>query len=86
MKERRQILEDKNDGFFIGEIISDRMKSEGRSKKWLADQLGYSPSRLYGILKEKHLNTDLILRISVVMNHDYFSYLSAYYNKKKQNK
>ncbi|MDR1601475.1 MAG: XRE family transcriptional regulator [Tannerella sp.] len=70
----------------IGEIICRKMKAEGRTKKWLAEQVGCDPSSLCKALKKNYLDTDLLYRISLAMHHDFFSYLSAYFKECQQYK
>jgi hypothetical protein len=85
-REKNQILDNKMNKILIGEIISNRLKLEGRTKKWLANQVGCDPSCFCKTLKKNYLDTDLLLRISFALNHDFFSYLTTYYNENRKNK
>jgi lambda repressor-like predicted transcriptional regulator len=67
--------------FHIGAIICDRLKEEGRTKKWLATQVNYEHSCLCKILKKNYMDTDLLLRISLAMRYDFSTCLTAYYNE-----
>ncbi|MDR0367820.1 MAG: hypothetical protein LBH82_01605 [Bacteroidales bacterium] len=83
-KEQTQIVDNNMKEIPIGEIVCNRMKYEGRSKKWLARKLGYSKDRLYRALKREYMSTEVLLQISIAMDHDFFSYLTEYYNNKKR--
>lgn len=60
----------------IGNMIKQELVSQGRSVHWLADKLFTDRTNMYRILKKSDLDTDLIRRISIQLNHDFFSDLS----------
>lgn len=60
----------------IGNIIKCELASQGRSVHWLADKLCTDRTNMYRILKKSNLDTDLIRRISIHLNHDFFQDLS----------
>ena len=53
-----------------------------RSVAWLARQLGYDRSNFYRVLRAPSLATALLLRISNLLQRDFFSLYSHYYIKK----
>jgi len=65
-------------GLHIGKIICQKMKEEGRSKRWLAEKINYEYSSLCKMLKRQFLDTELLLRISVALQYDFFAHLSKY--------
>lgn len=67
----------------IGTIIRAQLTKKNLSVLWLASQLGIKRPNCYRILRAGSLQTDLLLRISLVLNHDFFSYFSNEYNSKK---
>ncbi|MDR2963263.1 MAG: hypothetical protein LBU90_06505 [Bacteroidales bacterium] len=56
----------------IGNRVCDFLKKEGRSKKWLAEQVGVSSSSLVRTLQHPSMNTHLLLRISKTLKHNFF--------------
>jgi plasmid maintenance system antidote protein VapI len=70
----------------IGEIICQKLKEEGRSKKWLAERVHCDQSNLCKILQKSSMDTDLFLKISFAVQHDFLQYLSGYYNEHQNGK
>ena len=68
----------------IGDIICKRMKAEGRTKKWLAEQVCRDPSCLCKMLKKGTIDTDLLSDISFALDYDFALYLTAHFNKNRQ--
>ena len=63
----------------IGDSIYQKLKEEERSIAWLSGKVYCSHNTLCDILKRDHLvNTDLLLRISKILKHDFFAYYSAF--------
>jgi len=63
----------------IGELISQKLKEQNRNVLWLAKQVGCDNSNLGKMLRsERYIYPDLLFRISIVLNEDFF----AYYSKK----
>ena len=57
----------------IGQLILEKLKSEGRSVSWLARQISRDRSSLnYQLNNQAHLNSDLIFRISRVLKTNFF--------------
>jgi len=65
----------------IGGIICERLKTEGRKKVWLANKVNCDPSGLCKILQKPSLDTDLLLRISIALHHNFFEDFTPFYNK-----
>ena len=59
-------------GFAIGQRIKEVLEEEGRTVTWLADQMGCSREYLYKVFVRTWISTDLLVRISEVMRHDFF--------------
>ena len=66
----------------IGKLIQEKMKIDGRSAQWLAQQLYCRTSNIYKIYEKPTINTGLLLRISKVLQTDFFAYYSNMLNKK----
>ena len=56
----------------IGHLIQEKLKEQGRSASWLAEQIPCSPKHIYKILGKESLQTDLLLRISKIMKYNFF--------------
>ena len=61
----------------IGRIIQAKMKADGRSSQWLAQKLNYTVNSVYRIYERPSINTDLLLRISGILQINLFAH---YYN------
>lgn len=60
----------------IGQLIRQRLDENGHSVVWLARQLTCSRTNVYKIFEKSHLDTEMLARISVVLNYDFFSIIS----------
>lgn len=69
----------KND-FSIGKQIKTIMRDKNLTTSWLAEQIPCDRSNIYNIFKRDDINTALLQRISVVLNYDFFMYVSANLN------
>ena len=67
-----------NEKIHIGEYIRKQLHREERSIIWLAGKLNYDRTNIYRLLKKPSLDTHLLLRISKILNHDFFTYYSRY--------
>ncbi len=56
----------------IGHIIREELHRQGRSKQWLADQIGVTPRTLQRIYNKPSIDTQLLLRISQNLRTDLF--------------
>jgi hypothetical protein len=74
-----------NKKIHIGEIICHRMEEEGRTKKWLAEQVNCNQSNFCKILQKPTIDTGLLMHISFVLQHNFFRYLFDYYNENQHN-
>lgn len=62
----------------IGHIIKQELRRQGRTITWLATQLGYSRQNMYKLFERNWIYTDLLLKISGIMDCDFFKYYSKY--------
>ena len=63
----------------IGHIIKDELARQGRSVTWLAAQLKCSRQNVYGIFNNQWIYTDILLKISNVLDVDFFELYSDYH-------
>lgn len=57
----------------IGQLVADELKRQGQSVQWLAKQINTSLQNCYKLLHATSVNTDTLLRISMALNHNFFS-------------
>lgn len=60
----------------IGSLIRRRLDEKGYSVVWLARQLACSRTNVYKIFEKAHIDTDMLARISTVLDYDFFILLS----------
>ena len=63
-----------NTKIHIGDIIKQVLKEKRHSVAWLARRINKDPSNLRKTLKKESLNSDLLYRISKVLNHNFSNY------------
>ena len=64
----------------IGHLIKTELRKQGRTITWLASQLGYSRQNMYKLFERRWIYTDLLLKISDIMGHDFFKCYSEYWS------
>ena len=52
----------------IGELIEKELHRQERSVTWFANKLYCDRSNVYSIFKRQSIDTDLLLRISLILN------------------
>ena len=62
----------------IGKIIKERFDEQKLSATWFAKQLCCDRTNVYSIFKRESINTQLLIKISAILKHDFFSYYSKY--------
>lgn len=67
----------------IGELIRKKMKEQHKSVVWLAKQLSCSRNNVYKILDKYSLDTELLVKISILLD---FDFLSVYLEDMKRRK
>lgn len=56
----------------IGHLIEEELLRQERSAAWLAKKLYCDRTNIYKIFKRESIDTDLLLRISKVLDHNFF--------------
>jgi plasmid maintenance system antidote protein VapI len=59
----------------IGNLIKERLKEEHKTVVWLAQELGCHRTNVYNIFDKCSLDTNIIRRISIIMQYNFFDYL-----------
>lgn len=58
--------------FHIGKQIQERLRSEEHSISWLARKLGCDRSNIYRIFDRKHIDSELLMKLSIVLDCNFF--------------
>lgn len=58
-------------------MIKKELKAQGRTVVWLARTINMERSSIYKIFERNSLDVALLVRISLVMNHDFFQDIST---------
>ena len=61
----------------IGKLIEKELRRQERSVTWFANKLCYERTNVYSIFKRQSIDTELLVRISRILNHNFLNY----YNK-----
>lgn len=64
----------------IGSIIKTRARAIRLGPTELGSRIETSKQNVYGIFKRKSIDTELLIKISVALDHDFFQYLSRSLN------
>ncbi|MBR4389165.1 MAG: XRE family transcriptional regulator [Prevotella sp.] len=56
----------------IGEAIQQELHSQERSVAWFARKLNCNRQNVYDIFKRRTIDTELLMRISKVLNKNFF--------------
>lgn len=68
----------------IGLLIKEELEKQERSISWFARKLSCDRSNIYRLFQKDSIDTGLLTRISILLNHDFFSDLSEYIKEKRQ--
>jgi len=60
----------------IGNLIKMEVKRQERSISWLAKKLSCDRSNIYRLFQKESIDTNLLTRISIILQHDFFEDLS----------
>lgn len=60
----------------IGQHVREVMKERKITAVAVARQIGCERTNLYNIFARKDINTELLQKLSIVLNHDFFKDLS----------
>ena len=68
----------------IGQAIREEMDRTGRTVTWLSKQLGTNRMACYRIFNSYSIDTQMLLRISVLLGRDFFSLYSTALSEEKE--
>lgn len=61
----------------IGSLIKAELERQERSVVWLARHLCCDRTNIYRIFAKESIDTELLMRISIVLNHNFFKDISS---------
>lgn len=64
----------------IGRIIENELRSQERTVVWLANKLDCNRTNIYKIFHRKSIDCEMLLRISEVLQRDFFSLYTSRLN------
>ena len=67
---------------FLGDMIKQELKAQERTVAWLARKLNCDRTNIYDIFKRRTIDTELLMRISIVMKCNFFERLSKIADEK----
>ncbi len=70
----------------IGHLIKEELARQGRSVRWLAEQIGCSRQNMHYLLGRSFIYTDLLLKISDVLDCDFFKHFTDCWKARKVSK
>lgn len=72
----------------IGQVIKQELERQERTVVWLARKLSCDRSNIYRIFQKESIDTNLLVRISVILQYDFLQvFLTVYvYNSTNRNK
>jgi len=65
--------------FHVGKLIRKRVEEDGRKVGWLARKIHCKQRNIYNIFDRSSIDTEQLLKISLVLKMDFFMYLSEFY-------
>ena len=68
----------------IGILIKEELEKQERSITWFARKLSCDRSNIYSLFQKESIDTNLLVRISILLGKDFFSDLSDYVKEKEQ--
>ena len=67
----------------IGQIIRQVVAKKGIKVSWLAQQLGCHRNNVYLIFSRRWIDTDTLMKLATLLDHDFFADLSKHYRNQK---
>lgn len=67
----------------VGKLIKQKMEEQGRTVVWLSRQLSCCRTNVYKIYEKESIDTNLLMRISKVLDYDFFGHISQDFSPDK---
>ena len=62
----------------VNKLIKQKIEAEGQTVTWFAQQMHCERTNAYKIFQMPHMSTYQLMRISLILKHNFFSYYVAY--------
>ena len=69
----------------IGEQIQKELRRQERTVAWLARKLNCNRQNVYDIFKRTTIDTELLLRISIILHRNFFTLYNQEYRERLTN-
>lgn len=66
----------------IGRLLQQKLRDDERTVTWLALKLNCSRTNIYLMFKKQYIDSEMLMRLSIVMKFDFFECLSREYKIK----
>ena len=73
---RATAAEGDENAIFIGTTIQQELKNQERTVSWLARKLDCDRTNVYNIFRRQDIDTELLMRISIILHRDFFTIFS----------
>jgi plasmid maintenance system antidote protein VapI len=70
----------------IGKILQQKLKDDGKTVVWLANELGCHRTNVYNLFEKYSIDTQLLQRLSVILHFNFFSLYEEEVNHKMDDK
>lgn len=70
----------------IGNILQQRLREDGKTVVWLASELGCHRTNVYNLFSKYSIDTQLLQRLCVIMNFNFFELYCQDVEEKLQKK
>ena len=72
-----KIMDNSRNDLHIGHLVQEQLRKDKRSVGWLSREIGCTRNHVYKIFNKPSLDGDLLLRISIAMNFNFFQYYTT---------
>jgi hypothetical protein len=72
-----KIMDNSRNDLHIGHLVQEQLRKDKRSVGWLSREIGCTRNHVYKIFNKASMDSDLLLRISISMNFNFFQYYTA---------
>ncbi|MDE7347713.1 MAG: XRE family transcriptional regulator [Muribaculaceae bacterium] len=66
-----------NEPIFIGKIIEEELRRQERTITWLSRKIHCDRRNIYDIFSRTSIDTDLLYKLSIALNKDFFTCFST---------
>jgi len=78
---RQEANQPQHTSIHIGHEVQRELLRQSHSAQWLSEQLHCNRTNIYNIFGRESIGTNLLMNISLVLQHDFFAIFSEEYTK-----